>query len=118
LSDGNALPIGQTRSVTLIDSQRVHYAAPPEKPAEPKSFGGTIRFTVPEGGTYRIALGSAAWLDVVQSGKTVASVNHAHGPNCTGIRKLVDFPLTPGDVVLQIANSAKPEMTVLVARLQ
>lgn len=45
------------------------------------------------------------------------STVHGHGPHCTGIRKMADFPLTPGTYTLQIAANGQRQMTVLVARL-
>ena len=34
---------------------------------------------------------------------------------CTGIRKTVQFPLTPGHYVLQISANADPEIAVMVS---
>jgi hypothetical protein len=47
----------------------------------------------------------------------VKSTAHGHGPNCTGIRKMVDYRLTPGPYILQISANGQPQMTVLLARL-
>ena len=68
-------------------------------------------------GTYRVALSSGAWIDLVRDGEPVASTAHGHGPNCTGVRKMVDFPLTPGRYTLQLGANGEAEMRVLVARL-
>ncbi len=64
-----------------------------------------------------MALGSGAWIDILKGGKAVASTAHGHGPDCTGIRKMVDFPLTPGRYTLQIAANGEAALPLLVARL-
>jgi hypothetical protein len=53
----------------------------------------------------------------VRDEQAVKSTAHGHGPNCTGIRKMVDYPLTPGPYILQISANGQPQMTVLLARL-
>nr|WP_179220809.1 hypothetical protein [Sphingomonas laterariae] len=41
----------------------------------------------------------------------------AHGPACSGVRKMVDFRLKAGRHVLQIAGSASPAIALMVTRL-
>lgn len=111
------LAIGQAANVTLKPTPEVRYALRPEKPGGSVSFGGLIALTVAEAGTYRVALSSGAWIDLVQGGKAVTSTAHGHGPACSGVRKMVDFPLNPGRYVLQLGANGAPQMTVLVVRL-
>ena len=56
-------------------------------------------------------------LDLLKGKKPIASTAHGHGPICTGIRKMVDFPLERGRHVLQIAGSPGSTIPVMVARL-
>jgi hypothetical protein len=114
---GPELPVGQAARVNLFPTPEVRYAAPPERPADDASFGGVFTLTISAPGTYRVALGTRGWIDVVSAGSTIASSAHGHGPECTGIRKMVDFPLTSGTYTIQIAGSPEPDTTVLVARL-
>lgn len=116
-SDGAALRLNTRTAVTLAEAAAVHYLLPPEHPGAAGSRGGVLTFTVTRAGTYRIALGAAAWVDVVQGGKAVASVAHDHGPACSGIRKLVDFVLTPGSYALQLSGSSAPTLAMLVTPL-
>ena len=109
---------------TLGPTPEVRYALRPEKPGGSVSFGGIYAFTVPEAGHYRVALGSAAWIDVIEAGdagkgnaKGLTSIAHGHGPECSGIRKMVDFALEPGDYLLQIAANAEAKLPLLVTRL-
>lgn len=114
---GAELTVGQAARVNLLPTPEVRYAAPPEKPADDASFGGVFALIISAPGTYRVALGTRGWIDVVSADGMIASTAHGHGPECTGIRKMVDFPLTPGNYTVQIAGSPEPESTVLVARL-
>jgi len=96
---------------------QVRYALRPEKPGGSVSHGGLVRIDVREAGTYRVALDSAAWIDLVRDRQALRSTAHGHGPHCTGVRKMVDYSLTPGPYILQISANGQPQMTVLLARL-
>lgn len=109
---------GVAARVALLPSARVGYAVPPAKAGDAASLGGVLALDVARAGTYRIALGVGAWLDVVGPQGAVPSAGHGHGPDCSGIRKMVDFPLTPGRYLLQIAASGAPEITVMVVALK
>ena len=116
-TSGSALAVGQAVRLTLLQTPQVHYPVRPEKPGGSVSYGGLVLLNVEEAGTYRVALGSAAWIDLVRNGKALTSSAHGHGPDCTGIRKIVDFQLRPGRYTVQIAANGEPVTTVLVARL-
>jgi hypothetical protein len=111
------LAVGEAARVTLLPTSQVSFAAPPERPGDAASFGGVFTLAVAEPGTYRVALGAGAWIDLVRGGEVIASTAHSHGPECSGIRKMVDFPLEAGTHIVQIAASPVAETTVLVARL-
>lgn len=114
---GTQLIIGQAARLALLPTPEVGYAVPPEKLGEDLSFGGVFTVTITAPGTYRVALGARGWIDVVSDGSTIASSAHGHGPECTGIRKMVDFALVPGTYTIQIAGNPEPGTTMLVARL-
>jgi hypothetical protein len=111
------LAIGQAADVTLLLAPKVHYPLQPQKPGGPVSYGGLIGIEVRKAATYRVALSSGAWIDLERDGKAVTSVAHGHGPACTGVRKMVDFPLTSGRYTLQLGANGEAQMKVLVARL-
>lgn len=108
---------GQAAAVTLAQTPAVTYPLRPEKPGGTVSFGGLTSFTVKQAGTWRVALGAGAWIDVVKDGKAAPSSAHGHGPDCTGVRKMVDYQLTPGTYTLQLAANGESTLTVLVTRL-
>lgn len=111
------LAIGRGIDAALNPTATVRYVLRPEKPGGSVSHGGLFGFTVVEAGTYRVAIGSGAWIDVLRAGKVVPSSAHGHGPVCSTIRKMVDFPLQPGRYVLQIAANGSPTLPLLLTRL-
>lgn len=113
-----SLSVGQAAQLRLMPTTAVRYALPPEKPGTPTSHGGLASFAVAKPGTYRVALGAGAWIDVVRDGKALASVAHGHGPTCSGVRKMVDFKLMPGRYLLQVAGNADPVIPVMIAALR
>lgn len=111
------IDLGHAIDAGLAPTPEVHYALRPEKPGGSVSFGGLYALNIERSGTYRVALGSAAWIDLVRDGKAISSSAHGHGPDCSGIRKMVDFALAPGTYVLQISANASSTMPLLVARV-
>ncbi|MGC4252963.1 MAG: hypothetical protein QM605_16250 [Sphingobium sp.] len=112
------LTAGHAAAVALSPTPKVAYALRPEKPGGSVSFGGMARFVVPSAGLWRVALSSGAWVDVVKDGKAHTSVAHGHGPECSGVRKMVDYDLQPGTYTLQIAANGEDRMTVLVTPIR
>lgn len=117
LLNATGLQIGQAVDATLVSTPDIQYVVRPEKPGGSVSYGGLFTFTVEQTGTYRVALGSGAWVDVLQRDKAIVSSAHGHGPECSGIRKMVDFPLTPGRYTLQVAANGEAALPLLVTRL-
>lgn len=107
------VPGGAVRA-TLLPISGVTYAVPPAKPGAATSHGGILAFDVARAGRYRVALGAAAWIDVLRGTTPVASVTHGHGPGCSTIRKMVDFDLKPGRHLLQIAGSESAAVTLMM----
>ncbi|WP_311268984.1 hypothetical protein [Sphingobium sp. WCS2017Hpa-17] len=108
---------GQTVTLALLPTPKVDYPVRPAKPGGSVSHGGLASFTVKEAGTWRVALGSGAWVDVISDGQAATSIAHGHGPDCTGIRKMVDYDLKPGRYTLQIAANGEDSLTLLVTHL-
>lgn len=116
-TDGARIAVGKRFAVTLAPAGQVQFVSPPEKAAGASSFGGMVSFRVERAGRYRVALGKVAWIDVVQGGKSVKSIAHDHGAACSGIRKIVDFALTPGTHVLQLSDSKDASEQIMVTTL-
>jgi len=114
---GATLTVGKGADVALLPTPQVKFPLRPEHPGGSVSHAGLLAFTVTQAGTYRVGIGSSAWIDVVRDGKAVTSIKHGHGPDCSGIHKMVDFPLTPGAYVLEIAGNGTASLPVLVTQL-
>jgi hypothetical protein len=105
---------GQAVTAHLHPTREVAYVTQPEKPGGSVAKGGLLSFRIDRAGTYRIGLGAGAWIDVVKDGKTLESTAHGPGPACSGIRKVVDFPLQPGLYILQISASPSDQIGVIL----
>jgi len=110
------LPLGTDVTAALLPTPRVAYPVPPAKPGATGTSGGLFAFAVPAAGRYRVALGSGVWVDVLSGTTPVASAAHGHGPECSGVRKPVDFDLTPGRHLLQVAGAAAATLRLTVSR--
>lgn len=111
-----SLAIGKGYEANLLKTPQVAYVLQPEKPGGSVSSGGLFSFNADAAGTYRIALSTAAWIDLIEDGKAVTPTAFGHGPDCTTIRKIVDFPLKPGSHVLQISANADPKLVLMVTK--
>jgi len=109
-----ALVPGVAVELVLGGEAGMRFASAPGKPGNASSFAGLVALDVTKAGVWRVALGKAAWVDVVRDGVSVASTGHGHGPACTGIRKIVDFPLEPGRYVIQLSAAPADRITALV----
>lgn len=111
-----ALTPGKAVSANLAQTPDVHFVTQPEKPGGTVSHGGMFELRIDKPGTYVIGLGSGAWIDVLKDGKAQMSSAHSRGPDCSTLRKMVDFPLEPGRYVLQISANADAKLPILLAR--
>lgn len=112
--EGATVSIGQAALVSLHPARHLTLA-PAAKAAD--GNGGTLSLAITAPGTYRIALGGKAWVDLLQGDKAVASVAHAHGPRCSGVQKLIDFTLAPGTYAIQLSGSPGDSIALLAAKL-
>jgi hypothetical protein len=106
---------GVAFDATLAVTPRVEYPVEPGKPGGSVSFGGLFAFDVAEAGRYRVAQNGRSWVDVLVAGKAVPSVSHGHGPECSGVTKMVEYDLPAGRHLLQIAANGEAALTLMVA---
>lgn len=111
------LTSGQAYLLSLNPSEAISYVVPLNKPVAAGSFAAIVPLDITKAGTYSIALDQAAWIDVASNGAALVSTGHGHGPDCSTIRKYVDFTLMPGHYSLQISNAkAQTARLMVVAR--
>ncbi|HKY82509.1 MAG TPA: hypothetical protein VJM09_13670 [Sphingobium sp.] len=108
------LILGKPILATLRPVEQVQFPVRPSK-AQPKSHGGLFTLALKDPARIGIALSGPAWLDVVSGKTAAASIEHGHGPDCSGIRKIVWFDLAQGLHLIQIANSAQREIRIMAA---
>ncbi len=108
--------VDQAFDVTLVPGSLARFIVPPGRKPETGGHAGLVELNVIQPGLHQVALGSAAWVDIVQNGRTIASVDHGHGPECSGIRKIVTFNLQPGRYVIQLSGAADPALALMVRR--
>lgn len=113
---GAELKSGAAVKATLLQTPKVVYPVQPEKPGGSVSYGGLFLLNVAQPGTYRIALSAPAWIEVVKEGKAIPSGTFGHGPECSTIRKIVEFPLGAGSHIIEIAGNGADTVDVLVLR--
>lgn len=106
---------GVAFDVALAPTARVEYAIEPGKPGGSVSFGGLFAFDIARAGRYRVAQNGRSWVDVIVAGKTLDSAAHGHGPDCSGVTKMVEYDLPAGRHLLQIAANGEAALTVMVA---
>jgi len=92
----------------------VEYAIVPERPGEADGHGGMFVFDVPDAGRYRVAVGTPAWVDVVEDGRMIASAGHSRGADCSDVHKVVIFALQPGRHLLQVSGNAGATTILLI----
>lgn len=93
-------------------------AVAPEKAPAPGTYAGIAQFRIARAGTYRVALGGKAWIDVVRGRTPIASTAHTMGPMCTGVAKLVDFRLTPGRYFLQLSGAPSRQIAAMIVKVK
>ncbi len=111
-----SVALGKGYEASLLNTPKVAFPVQPEKPGGSVAHAGLFEFTVETAGAYSVALGTAAWIDVLENGKSVEPTKFGHGPECTSIRKIVVFPLQPGKHVLQVSANADPKLKLMVAK--
>lgn len=115
--DAARISPGKAIDARLSPGTKVHFGDGPGRAKDVGDNAGMFAFSVDRPGTYRVALGSGGWIDVLEGGKAVESSAHGHGAKCSGIVKMVDFPLKAGEHVLQIEGSKEATIGILIARL-
>ena len=114
-SNRPSVTIGSKAMLALKPAGKVDFEPTLARPPKADTFGGVFPFDVPSAGRYRFALSPAAWIDLVQNGRRLNSVDHVHGPTCSGIAKIVAFDLQPGRYWLQLSEAKGATIGVMVS---
>jgi len=103
----------QTR---LLPRSEVTFAARPGKPMlDEDARSGLLTFQVPADGRYRAAITSGHWIDMVDGGEIVPTIDFQGRHSCPLVHKIVEFDLRAGrDLVLQFAGGNAAEVGVVI----
>jgi hypothetical protein len=107
-----ALLLGNPVTAGLTPGDHVHFAAAPGKGGK-DGYGGLFSLSLQQAARVGIALSDAAWVDVVTETQAAESNGHGHGPDCSGIRKIVWFDLPAGRHIVQIAGAKAQTIRVM-----
>lgn len=89
--------------------------APSRPPKFPQSYAGFVTLGAPaSAGTYRVTLTRGAWIDVVQDGHLLKSVDHTGATGCAGLAKSVKFHLKATPFTVEISSSTAPSIALVV----
>lgn len=108
---------GKPVTVRLKPAAQVRLAQPPgqdRRPANPHA--GLVALEVPGAGTWQVSASTPVWIEVIGPGGPVESTGFGNRAPCTGIRKVVDFPLPKGRHLLQLSGNPGPEVRILLSR--
>lgn len=108
------LILGKPVMAALTPAAYVQFAAAPGKGAK-EGHGGLFGLSLKAAARIGIALSGPAWVDVVTGTTPVASIEHGHGPDCSGIRKIVWFDLPAGRHIIQIVGSKDASIRIMTA---
>lgn len=117
LSDAS-LELDHASLIGLLPTPKIQYVNQPVNEGGSVSYGGMFQITLKESGLYRIVLANASWIEMVKNGKGAQSVAHSHGPDNSGIRKMVDYNLEAGTYTLQLSAGADTTSAVLITKLK
>lgn len=112
-----ALILGKPLTAALTPVAQVQFRVAPGKGAK-DGYGGLFSLSLKQAARVGIALSGSAWVDVVTGDASLTSVEHGHGPDCSGIRKIVWFDLPAGRHLVQIAGSKAASVRVMAADAQ
>jgi hypothetical protein len=115
--DAAPLILGKPVTATLTPAAYMHFVAPPAKGAK-DGYGGLLSLSLKQAARVGVALDGPAWVDIFTSPTAQTSVDHGHGPACSGIRKIVWFDLAAGRHIVQIAGSKAMTIRVMAADAQ
>ena len=107
-------PSGEVMMVTLH--------SPDPEATLPLPYVGIFKFRVSEEGTYRVSLSSPAWISFFKTNLWIDELdatNSALQENCSEIKKMVEFQLSPDiDYNLLINRSDQQEMKMMILKVE
>ena len=113
-----SLDVDKLYDITLTPQGKVNFVlAPAKKALADGAFAGMVKLHIPSPGKYRVSMSEGFWIDVIADGKFAPTDDFTGAHECRAPRKIVQYPLPAGDLVLQFSNtnSASVRVTVTAA---
>jgi hypothetical protein len=119
VDDAGALQPEVLYAVSLQPQEGVKFkVAPSKKMLDDGAHGGLLKLRVTEAGTYRVAIDSGFWLDVIVGDKPLPSLDFNGSAECAGPRKIVVYELPAGtDLTLQLSAASVSLARLSVTRV-
>jgi hypothetical protein len=94
------IALGQRRTIALAPVTELRYPVRRRvPPGVAPTVGGRLSLRVPRDGVYRFLFSTRAWIDVIPvetDDGALAPLASGPGPQCDGLRKIVDFEMQAG----------------------
>jgi hypothetical protein len=101
----------------LTPQSQVTFALSPGKKAlADGAFAGLAQVRITTPGRYRVSLDGPFWIDLVANGKLLVSRDFTGNHECKSLRKLVEFQLPAGEVLLQLSGAGQERVRVSLTR--
>lgn len=108
--------LGQRVTLTLAKTDTMKFAhTPTEQMPKQYVYSGMISFRIPKDGVYSVMISEANWIDVVQNGQPITSLDMRGRVPCAKYGKKIDFPLKTGEAIVQFFGAPYETVDVLIA---
>jgi hypothetical protein len=110
--------IDRLYELLLSPDTEVHLPVTPgRKSGGQATSAGVVRLQVVRPGLYRVSLSEGDWIEIVHEGAPLPSGDHEGQHGCSAPRKVVQFQLPAGEVLMQLsgAMSASVRLTITSA---
>lgn len=117
LASGQTLDALPNRAIVLSLKPAAEASLPksPERSSAPERFAGFVRIKqVGNAGAYTVALSTPAWIDAVQGEHGLKPSGFSGATNCEGVRKLVRYQLSAGELLLQISGVSSETIALAI----
>src|ERR1700744_2487063 len=109
------LQVDKLYDIALTPQDKVSFAmAPAKKALADGAYAGMVTIHIPAAGKYRVSMSEGFWIDVIADGRFAPTDDFTGSHECRAPRKIVQYPLPAGDLVLQFSNATSPSVRVTV----
>jgi len=119
IKPGDGVPevrLGALYTLKLADQATVKFVTSPAKSRTADgATAGLVRFRVAREGHYRVSITSSHWVDIVDRGELLTSLDFQGHVGCERPRKIVEYELPAGrELTLQLSGSKDAAVTIAI----